>query len=104
MKTIITALEANTDSEIDLRFGRCAYLCLYDHDDGQITFIRNEFKDARGGAGTQVAEKVISMGAGRIVSGDFGPKAKELLDKFNIQLVKIQDEKKTIKEIVSSFK
>lgn len=104
MKTIITASAASVDSIMDQRFGRCAFFCLYDHENGQVTFIQNEFKDAQGGAGTKVSEKVISMGVDRVISGDFGPKAKDLLDKFKIQLVKMQDDQKTVQDIISSLK
>ena len=89
---------------MDLRFGRCAWFCLYDHDTRKANFVKNEFKDAHGGAGTKVAELMLNLGADRIISGDFGPKAKELLDKFNIQLIKMDDDHKTVKEIIASFK
>ncbi len=104
MKTIITAQEASPESKLDSRFGRCAFFCLHDSTDGQITFIQNEFKDAQGGAGTKVVEKLLTMKVDRIISGDFGPKAKDILDKFKIQLVKIHDDQKTIKEIISTLK
>lgn len=104
MKTIITSTENNLEAQMDLRFGRCAWFCLYDHDAGQTEFIENEFKDARGGAGTKVAELMLTLGADRIISGDFGPKAKEMMDKFNIQLIKMDGDHKTIKEIIALFK
>jgi len=103
MKTIITASGADANAKMDPRFGRCAYFCLYNQEDGQITFIKNEFKDAQGGAGTKVSEMMLSMGVNRIISGDFGPKSKEMLDRFKVQLVKIQDDQKTVSEIISSL-
>jgi len=103
MKTVITASAADVESKMDPRFGRGAYFCLYNDEDGQITFVKNQFKDAQGGAGTKVAEMILSMGVSRVISGDFGPKAKEMLDKFKVQLVKMQDDQKTIKEIFSSL-
>jgi predicted Fe-Mo cluster-binding NifX family protein len=104
MKTIITSTENQIEAPLDLRFGRCSWFCLYDHDTAQAEFIKNEFSDARGGAGTKVAELMLNLGADRIISGDFGPKAKELLDKFKIQLIKMDDDHKTIREIITSFK
>ena len=101
MKTIITSAEDNLNAQMDLRFGRCAWFCLYNHDDAQTTFISNKFKDARGGAGTKVAEMMLTMGVDRIISGDFGPKAKEMLDKYNIQLIKMDNDHKTISEIIA---
>lgn len=103
MKTIITSTEDNMLATMDLRFGRCAWFCLYEHEKKQATFIKNKYKDARGGAGTKVAEMMLNMGVDRIISGDFGPKAKDMLDKFNIQLIKMDDDHKTINEIISLF-
>jgi len=103
MKTVITASAPDVDSNMDPRFGRGAYFCLYNDENQQITFVKNKFKDAQGGAGTKVSEMILSMGVTRVISGDFGPKAKEMLDKFKVQLVKMQDDQKTIKDIISSL-
>lgn len=104
MKTIITSSENSLEAHMDLRFGRCAWFCIYHHETGQTDFIKNEFKDARGGAGTKVAELMLNLGADRIISGDFGPKAKEMMDKFSIQLIKMDDDQKTINEIIALIK
>lgn len=103
MKTIITASASDVEAKMDPRFGRCAFFCLYDDKDGQTTFIKNEFKDAQGGAGTKVSELMLSMEVTRVISGDFGPKAKGMLDRYKVQLVKMQDDQKTIKDIISSL-
>ncbi len=39
------------------------------------------------GAGGKVVETAIELGVTKVISGDFGPKAKDLLEKFNIQMV-----------------
>ena len=49
----------NLDSGFDLRFGCAGWFCILDEE----------------------------TGATRVISGDFGSKAKELLEKFNIQMV-----------------
>lgn len=104
MKTVITSTGDRMDSEMDPRFGRCAWFCLYDHTNGQATFIKNQYKDVQGGAGNKLAEMMLNMQVDRIVSGDFGPKAKDMLDKFKIQLIKMHDDHKTMQEIISMFK
>lgn len=103
-KTVITSSGKDKLSIFDKRFGRAAWFCLYNEENGNTEFYENENKDATGGAGTKTAEKMIELGAGKVISGDFGPKAKDLLDKFNIQMVIIQDENITIKEIISKIK
>lgn len=101
MKIIITSKGNSKDALLDLRFGRAAYFCLYNTENKTMQFINNELKDAQGGAGTKAAEKVIEFGAERVISGDFGPKAKDLLNQFNIQMVMLDDANSTIESIVT---
>lgn len=100
MKTVITSKGNQEQSTFDLRFGRGAYFCLFDSETKKIEFHENEFVQAQGGAGTKAAEKMIELGAKKIISGDFGPKAKELLEKFNIQMVIFENDEITISEII----
>ena len=92
MKTVITASGKTPASPFDKRFGRAAWFCLYDDVSGQFEFLENEYANANGGAGTKVAEKMVELGVRKVISGDFGPKAKDLLDKFDIQMVVVEDE------------
>jgi len=104
MKTIISSTGNHLDSGFDLRFGRAGWFCLLNEKTGEITFHENEHKDASHGAGTRVVEKVVELGATRVISGDFGPKAKELLEKFKIQMILLSDDSKSIADIVDSIK
>lgn len=103
MKILITSKGEGIDSQFDLRFGRGKYFCVYDEATGNTEFHKNNNADAQGGAGTKTAEKVIELGVKKVISGDFGPKAKDLLMKFGIQMVIINDSNKTIKEIIGTL-
>jgi predicted Fe-Mo cluster-binding NifX family protein len=92
MKTVITASGNIPTSPFDKRFGRAAWFCLFDDVSGQMEFLENEYANANGGAGTKVAEKMVELGVRKVISGDFGPKAKDLLEKFDIQMVVVQDD------------
>ncbi|NOU58543.1 NifB/NifX family molybdenum-iron cluster-binding protein [Marinifilum caeruleilacunae] len=104
MKTIITSSGKGEDQLFDLRFGRAAWFCLYDDTTDLMDFFENKHIDAPSGAGAKVVEELIEMGVNKVISGDFGPKAKDLLEKFNIQMVILKDDHKSIKEIVENFK
>jgi len=104
MKTLISSTGQRPDSRFDLRFGRAAWFCLLDEETGETSFHENLYKDASHGAGTKVVEKVVEWGAERVISGDFGPKAKELLERFNIQMVLLSDDSKTISDIINSMR
>ena len=101
MKTVITSKGNNTKAKFDPRFGRAGWFCIIDDETGKSNFIENDQAEASGGAGVKVAEKMVEIGVKKVISGDFGPKAKELLDKFNIQMVIITDDHQSIKEVIS---
>lgn len=104
MKTVITSKGNNQKEPFDPRFGRAAWFCLIDNESGRSSFLKNDQAEATGGAGVKVAEKMVELGVDKVISGDFGPKAKELLEKFNIQMVIISDDHQSIKEIISRLK
>jgi predicted Fe-Mo cluster-binding NifX family protein len=104
MKTVISSAGNKPSSQFDLRFGRAPWFCLLDETTGQTSFHPNENKEASHGAGTRAAEKAIELGASKVISGDFGPKAKELLEKLNIQMVIISDDTYSIDDIVQKIK
>ncbi|MBI4880237.1 MAG: NifB/NifX family molybdenum-iron cluster-binding protein [Planctomycetes bacterium] len=80
MKVAISATAASLEATIDPRFGRSAHLLIVDTGSGQIVGGgRNEFADAKGGAGTNVAQRVVDAGAEAVLTGSVGPKAIEVL-------------------------
>ena len=104
MKTIVTSNGNETGALFDTRFGRAEWFCLYDEETGETVFFENENRDTVHGAGRKAVEKVVELGAGKVISGDFGPRAKELLDQFNIQMIILQGEGKTVAEIINMIK
>jgi len=103
MKTVITSTGNQASSPFDLRFGRAKYFCLYDEDAKETKFYQNPNTAANSGAGVKTAEKMVELGAQKVISGDFGPKAKDLLERFNIQMVILPDDKRTVQEIINSL-
>ncbi len=101
MKTVITCKGNNQKAHFDLRFGRAGWFCLIDDESGDPTFIENDQVEVTGGAGVKTAEKMVELGVQKVISGHFGPKAKDLLDKFNIQMVMIDDDDQSISKIIA---
>ena len=104
MNTLISSTGKKLNSTFDLRFGRAGWFCILNEETGETRFYENDNKDATHGAGTLAVEKVVELGVTRVISGDFGPKAKELLEKFNIQMVLLSDDSKSIADIIESIK
>lgn len=101
---MISSSGNNLKSPFDLRFGRASWFCLYDEETGETSFFQNEYKEEFHGAGGKVVEKAVDLGATKVISGDFGPKTKELLERFSIQMVIIPDETQTIGSIIDRIK
>ena len=103
MKILITSTENNLSALIDKRFGRAHWFCVFDQELNETTFIENPNIEAQGGAGSKSAENIIGLGVEKVISGHFGPKAKTVLDKFNIQMIEI-DEETTIEKLIEKLK
>jgi len=103
MKTVITANEGQLNAQFDQRFGRAHWFCVFNDENNEITFIQNENIDAQGGAGSKTAEMMIELKVEKVISGHFGPKAKTLLDQFEIQMVEMESEA-TIEELINKIR
>ncbi len=103
MKAIITSSGDNVDSKFDLRFGRAGWFCVYDKENHTTNFIENSFKNSNGGAGTKTSEMAAELGAEQVISGHFGPKAKDMLEKFHIQMIELHDEDLNVRDVISKI-
>ena len=89
--TVITSSGNELTSQFDKRFGRAEWFCVFDSETKECSFVKNEFVNTKRAAGNQAAELMSKLKADRIISGDFGPKARVILEKLNIQMIIIQD-------------
>ena len=103
MKIVITSTGNSLNSKFDLRFGRSGWFCVYDTDQKTTRFIENTNKNANGGAGTKTVEMVAEIEVDKVISGDFGPKAKSMLEKLKIQMITIDGKSKSIREVIESI-
>ena len=99
MKIAITSTGNNLKSNVDSRFGRCAYFVIYDTVSQVTEFIPNPNRNVNEGAGPSSVHLVAKHKVSKVFSGEFGGKVKSLFDSLNIQMVVIK-ENKTIEEII----
>jgi predicted outer membrane repeat protein len=104
MKTAITSSGDNMQALLDPRFGRAEYYCIYDDESDEITFIKNTAKDMKSGSGLKAVETLLLHDIDKVVSIDFGPKAKSVLKDLDIQMISVSDPKKSIEEIIQTLK
>ena len=100
MKVAITSTGNTLESNLDQRFGRCAFFLVYDTETEGMEFIPNPNKNAQNGAGPASVQLVASRNVQKIISGEFGIKIKSLLDSLKIQMIVLKEPEKTLTEII----
>jgi len=87
MKIAITAQNPSPESPVDPRFGRAAWLMIYDPGSNSWESIDNSAGiNAAHGAGIQAAQKVVDHQALALVTGAIGPKAFQSLTAAGIRI------------------
>ena len=86
MKIALTSTGKTLTSDIDPRFGRCAYFIVVDSDSMLFEALENEYKDLSGGAGIQAATFIASKNIDAIITGSCGPNALQVLSTTGIDL------------------
>jgi predicted Fe-Mo cluster-binding NifX family protein len=86
MKIVMTTTSPNLDSDVDPRFGRCAYLLVMDTDSLKWQAHPNPGVNVSGGAGIKAAQFVTEQKVEAVLSGDFGPHAFQALQAAGIAM------------------
>ena len=102
MKIAVSSSGKDLDSNVDPRFGRCAYFIIYDTEDMTFDVFDNGSISLGGGAGIQSAQFVASKGAKAVITGNCGPNAVKTLAAAGLQLFVGQSG--TVKECIERFK
>ena len=87
MKICITSEDQDLDSEVDPRFGRCAYFIIINPDTMEFEAIENSNAHTMGGAGIQAGKLIIENNAKAILTGNVGPNAYQTLSVGGIEII-----------------
>ena len=99
MKVAITSTGDSPDALVDRRFGRCHFFVVYDTLTGVSEFIPNPGIDHQEGTGVAAVNLMAEKGVQKVVSGEFGTKAKSLFDQMQVQLVSGPHESVTVRKV-----
>lgn len=83
----LTVVSPDINAEMDPRFGRAAHLLLVDPETMSWTSVPNPGRESSGGAGVRLAQLLSEKKVRVVISGRFGPKASEALEKAGIAMV-----------------
>ncbi len=101
MKIAVSSNGTDLGSQIDPRFGRCAYFLIVETEDMSFEAFDNENIALGGGAGIQSAQFIASKGAKAVVTGSCGPNAVRTLSAAGVEL--FVDQSGIIKEAVEKY-
>lgn len=102
MKVAVSSTGKELNSQIDPRFGRCAYFIIVETDDMSFEVFNNENIALSGGAGIQSASFISSKNAAVVLTGNCGPKAMQVFTKGEIEV--FIEQTGTVKEAVERYK
>ncbi len=102
MKIVITTTSPSIDSNVDNRFGRCAFFLFVDPVTLEWDAKPNPGVNARGGAGVKASQFVANLKPDAIISGSFGPNAYGVLKAANVQMY-LFDGAKNVQEVINRF-
>lgn len=99
----ISSTGKSEKSFLDLRFGKCENVYLYNASSGDHSIIENPFQD-NDHSGVKLVEFLKKEGVNVIITGEVGPLVSNLLEKEKLQLVLLQEEKIKIEEVLDRIK
>ena len=96
----ITSAGKTEKSFLDLRFGKCEYLVIFDAHKNQYSILENPFLNQEGHIGIKLVDYLKKEGVTTIITGEVGPMVSDKLEKEKLQLVLLHEEKIKIEEIM----
>ena len=95
----ITSAGKTEKSFLDLRFGRCANIVLFDPEKNDFTIQENPCLDAEH-CGIKLVDFLRGKGVTTIITGEVGPMVSDKLENEKIQLVLLHEERIKIEEVM----
>lgn len=89
MKIVISSTGETIDSDIDMRFGRCAYFLAVETENNEIknvTAEKNKGAEQGHGAGIMAAQQAGNMKPDKIITGNLGPNASTAISQLGIEV------------------
>ena len=99
----ISSVGKTEKSLLDLRFGKCENVVLFDAEKDLLSIFENPYKE-EGDSGIKLVNHLKNEGVTAIITGEVGPKVSTMLEKEKLQLVLLHEEKIKIDEILNRIR
>jgi len=99
----ITSTGKTEKSFMDLRFGKCENVVIFNAIKNQFSIVDNPYKET-GNSGIQLIGFLKEMGVTAIITGEIGPKVSTQLENEKFQLILLPEERIKIEEIMDRIK
>lgn len=95
----ITSTGKTEKSFLDIRFGKCAYLVIFDVDKNQYSISENQFI-TENHSGVKLVDYLKQQGVTAIITGEVGPMVSTKLEKEKLQLILLNEERIKVDEVM----
>ncbi len=99
----ITSTGKTEKSFMDLRFGKCENVVIFNVTSNQYSVVENPFKESEN-SGIQLIGYLKDLEVTSIITGEVGPKVSTLLENEKLQLILLPEERIKIEEIMDRIK
>lgn len=99
----ITSTGKTEKSFMDLRFGKCENVVIFNATTNQYSVIENLFKESEN-SGIQLIGYLKELEVTSIITGEVGPKVSTFLENDKLQLILLSEERIKIEEIMDRIK
>lgn len=86
-------------SFLDVRFGKCEYIVIFDVEKNQYSITENQFLKENH-SGIKLVNYLKEQGVTTIITGEVGPMVSTQLEKDKMQLVLLEEERIKIDEVL----
>ncbi len=103
MKIAVSVTTAGDAASLEMRFGRCPCFAVYDSESKEFEWFENAGIKATSGAGTGAAQALINRNVDIVISGQYGPKAVQVLEAAKIKML-LAPAGLPLKEVISKWR
>ena len=99
----ITSTGKTEKSALDLRFGKCENIVIFNSGENSFAIIENPYKNSEN-SGVQLVDFLKTKSIDAIITGEVGPKVSAMLENEKFQLILLAEEKIKIEEVIERIR